>query len=59
MVLVASFPAGAQETAPAASKLPLATVDARWSDAYCDLTELARTGAAELTVRYRYRNVRK
>jgi outer membrane protein OmpA-like peptidoglycan-associated protein len=31
-------------------------VDARWEHVFCDLTELARTGASELSVRYRYRN---
>src|SRR5262245_33126427 len=48
----------AQE-APASSRPPLASVDARWDQVFCDLTELARTGASELSVRYRYRNTRK
>jgi outer membrane protein OmpA-like peptidoglycan-associated protein len=56
-------PAFAQppKTAPASAqaRLPLASVDSRWPDVYCDLTELARTGASELTVRYRYRNIAK
>jgi outer membrane protein OmpA-like peptidoglycan-associated protein len=38
---------------------PLASVDSRWPDVYCDLTELVRTGGSELTVRYRYRNTAK
>lgn len=48
-------------TAPASGqpRLALASVDSRWPDVYCDLTELARTGASELTVRYRYRNTQK
>ena len=40
-------------------RLPLASVDSRWPDVYCDLTELSRTGVSELTVRYRYRNTQK
>jgi outer membrane protein OmpA-like peptidoglycan-associated protein len=38
------------------SRSPLASVDSRWTGVYCDLTELSRTGASELTLRYRYRN---
>jgi hypothetical protein len=34
----------------------LASVESRWGGVCCDLTELARTGASELSVRYRYRN---
>jgi outer membrane protein OmpA-like peptidoglycan-associated protein len=45
----------AQGTQPAA-RAPLASVESRWGGVYCDLTELARTGTAELSVRYRYRN---
>jgi len=37
----------------------LASVESRWENAYCDLTELARVGTGELMVRYRYRNTRK
>jgi outer membrane protein OmpA-like peptidoglycan-associated protein len=44
---------------PPASRPPLASVDARWDQVFCDLTELARTGVSELSVRYRYRNTRK
>jgi outer membrane protein OmpA-like peptidoglycan-associated protein len=47
------------QDAPAANRPPLASVESRWSDVYCDLTELSRTGTSELTVRYRYRNTRK
>jgi outer membrane protein OmpA-like peptidoglycan-associated protein len=55
--LVASQAFGQQPKPPAgAAKPPLASVDSRWSDVYCDLTELSRTGASELTVRFRYRN---
>ena len=54
---------GAQQprTGPASGqpRLPLASVDSRWPHVYCDLTELSRTGASELTVRYRYRNTQK
>jgi outer membrane protein OmpA-like peptidoglycan-associated protein len=48
-------------TAPTSGqpRLPLASVDSRWPDVYCDLTELSRTGASELTARYRYRNTQK
>ncbi len=53
----------AQQPKPAAGtaqpRPPLASVDSRWGDVYCDLTELSRTGASELTVRYRYRNTAK
>jgi outer membrane protein OmpA-like peptidoglycan-associated protein len=41
------------------TKPPLASVEARWSDVYCDLTELSRTNPSELTVRFQYRNLRK
>jgi len=48
----------AQETPPIIRQ-PLASVDARWENVFCDLTELSRSGVSELTVRYRYRNTRK
>lgn len=56
--LSVASPAVAQETPPIVRQ-PLASVDARWENVFCDLTELSRTGASELTVRYRYRNTRK
>jgi outer membrane protein OmpA-like peptidoglycan-associated protein len=54
--LLVAGPAFAQGQ-PAQQKPVLASVDSRWGNTYCDLTELARTGTAELSVRYRYRNV--
>ncbi len=45
--------------AQAQVKSLLASVEARWSDVYCDLTELSRTNPSELTVRFQYRNLRK
>jgi outer membrane protein OmpA-like peptidoglycan-associated protein len=59
VVMLAAGPVFAQGAAPVASKPPLASVDARWEHVYCDLTELARTGTSELSVRYRYRNTGK
>lgn len=44
---------------PAQTKPLVATVESRWSDVYCDLTEVSRTSANELNVRYQYRNRRK
>jgi outer membrane protein OmpA-like peptidoglycan-associated protein len=43
----------------AQTKPPLASVEARWPDVFCDLTELARTSESEITVRWRYRNTSK
>jgi outer membrane protein OmpA-like peptidoglycan-associated protein len=43
-------------TGAAQTRQPIASVDSRWPDVFCDLTELARTAPSELTVRYRYRN---
>lgn len=55
------IPAGAsaQSAAPAQTRPLVASVESRWSDVYCDLLELARTNATELSVRYQYRNRRK
>ncbi len=47
------------QDAPPSTRPPVASVESRWSDVYCDLTELSRTGTSELSVRYRYRNARK
>jgi hypothetical protein len=47
-------PAATQETRP-----PLASVEARWGDVYCDLMELSRTSPTELSVRFQFRNQRK
>ena len=49
----------AANAAFAQSKPPLASVEARWPDVYCDLTELSRTSDSEITVRWRYRNTAK
>jgi outer membrane protein OmpA-like peptidoglycan-associated protein len=57
LLILTTAQALAQGAAPA-SPMPLASVESRWGDVYCDLTELARTGASELSVRYRYRNTR-
>ena len=57
LLMLTAAQALAEGAAPA-SPMPLASVESRWGDVYCDLTELARTGASELSVRYRYRNTR-
>jgi outer membrane protein OmpA-like peptidoglycan-associated protein len=58
--VLAASPAFAQAPKPQGeSKPPLASVEGRWSDVYCDLTELSRTNPSELSVRFRYRNLRK
>jgi len=44
---------------PGKPQQPIASVEARWEHVYCDLTELARTGASELSVRFQYRNSKK
>jgi outer membrane protein OmpA-like peptidoglycan-associated protein len=52
LALLIGGPVFAQEPPPP----PRASVESRWRGVYCDLTELAPTGASELSVRYRYRN---
>ena len=50
------------DSAPAAQTAPkpvVASVESRWSEVYCDLTQLALTNPSELSVRYQYRNLRK
>jgi len=58
-VLGIAFGLLAASHAFAQAKPPLASVEARWPEVYCDLTELSRTSETELTVRYRYRNTAK
>lgn len=57
-LLLAGEAAGQQPTATSGKPL-LASVEARWSGVYCDLTELARPNPSELSVRFQWRNLRK
>jgi outer membrane protein OmpA-like peptidoglycan-associated protein len=52
-----SMPGGAEaQTAPAKV---LASVEGRWEQMFCDLTEVSRSAPNELMVRFRYRNLGK
>jgi outer membrane protein OmpA-like peptidoglycan-associated protein len=53
VALVALRGTAAAQTAPAKV---LASVEGRWEQMYCDLTEVSRPAANELIVRFRYRN---
>jgi outer membrane protein OmpA-like peptidoglycan-associated protein len=57
--IAAGWMLSGQTPAQPAARPPIASVESRWENVYCDLTELARTSATELTVRYQYRNTRK
>jgi outer membrane protein OmpA-like peptidoglycan-associated protein len=58
---LAAVPAFAQAPRSTTGTLPkpLASVESRWSDVYCDLLELSRTNPSELSVRFQWRNARK
>lgn len=52
-------PSSVSTAGQAAAKPPLDSVEARWSGVFCDLTELSRPSAPELSLRFQYRNLRK
>ncbi len=60
-LLGAMFPPAASlgQTQTPARPLVVASVESRWENVYCDLTQLTRTAPSELTVRFQYRNLRK
>lgn len=57
VLLLSSPMTAAAQTA--ATTPPLASVEARWENVFCDLTEVSRPNPNELMVRYRYRNTSK
>lgn len=50
-------PAAAQTTTP--PPLVIQSVETRWTDVFCDLTEVSRPNPGEVMVRVRYRNLGK
>jgi outer membrane protein OmpA-like peptidoglycan-associated protein len=51
--------AGLGQARTPAPTLVVASVESRWEDVYCDVTQLTRTAPSELTVRFQYRNMLK
>jgi outer membrane protein OmpA-like peptidoglycan-associated protein len=58
LLLAVSFGASAQPASQTQAKAPLASVESRWSDVYCDLLDLSRPTPSELSVRFQWRNQR-
>ena len=55
--LALAQPAAAQTTTP--PPLVIQSVETRWTDVFCDLTEVSRPNPGEVMVRVRYRNLGK